>query len=118
VVLGLTLSALAMFTLVAGVSGSWGAGLAAGLMYAFNSFTRHELLRVHVLHVEWWPVALLALDRFVNGPAPQLPLTPATSVNIASADSVSPSTTHAFEASTALPVAQLTGATISASGSR
>jgi hypothetical protein len=39
-------------------------------MYAFNSFTRHELLRVHVLHVEWWPLALLALDRFAGREAP------------------------------------------------
>jgi hypothetical protein len=38
----------------------------AGVVYAFNSFTRHELLRVHVLHVEWWPLGLLLLLRWVE----------------------------------------------------
>jgi uncharacterized membrane protein YwzB len=66
VVLALWLSALAMFVLVRGVTGSAGAAFLSGLMYAFNSFTRHELLRVHVLNLEWWPLALFFLDRFVR----------------------------------------------------
>ena len=41
-----------------------------------------------------------------------------TSRNIAVADSASARTTAAFEASTALPVAQKIGATVTASGSR
>jgi hypothetical protein len=36
------------------------------VVYAFNSFTRHELLRVHVLNVEWWPLGLLFLLRWVE----------------------------------------------------
>jgi hypothetical protein len=37
-----------------------------GAVYGFNSFTRHELLRVHVLNVEWWPLGLLFLLRWVG----------------------------------------------------
>ena len=67
VLLGLVLSALAMDLLVREVSGSRLAGLLAGVIYAFNSFTLHERLRVHVLHVAWWPLALLFLLRFARG---------------------------------------------------
>jgi hypothetical protein len=66
VVAGLALSALAMFALVRRVTGRADAAFLAGLAYAFTSFTRHELPRVHVLHVEWWPLALLFLLRFAD----------------------------------------------------
>jgi hypothetical protein len=66
VLLALTLSALAMFLLVRRLTGSAAAGFLAGLAYAFNSFTRNELPRVHVLNIQWWPLALLFLDRFVR----------------------------------------------------
>ena len=59
VVLALALSALGMFALVRRVTGHVDAAFLAGLAYAFTSFTRHELPRVHVLHVQWWPLALL-----------------------------------------------------------
>jgi hypothetical protein len=62
----LTLSALAMFLLVRHLTGSAAAALLAGLAYAFNSFTQHELSRVHVLSVQWWPLGWLFLDRFVR----------------------------------------------------
>ena len=65
--LALTLSALAMFALVGEVTGSAAAGFVAGLAYAFNSFTLHELPRVHVLNVQWWPLAILFLLRFSQG---------------------------------------------------
>ncbi len=66
VLLALTLSAFTMFLLVRRVTGSSAAAFLAGLAYAFNSFTRHELPRVHVLNVQWWPLALLFLDRYVR----------------------------------------------------
>lgn len=66
VVAALALSALAMFALVRRVTGRADAAFLAGLAYAFTSFTRHELPRVHVLHVEWWPLALLFLLRFAD----------------------------------------------------
>lgn len=64
VVLGLALSAWAMFLLVRRLTGSAAAAFVAGLAYAFNSLTLHELPRVQVLNVQWWPLALLWLDRF------------------------------------------------------
>ena len=66
VVLGLTLSALALYLLGRGVGLGAGAAFLGGLVYAFNAFTRHEVPRVHVLHVQWWPLALLFLDRFAR----------------------------------------------------
>jgi hypothetical protein len=62
--MALVLSALAMLALVRDVTGSWAGGFLAGLAYAFNSFTLHELPRVHVLSVQWWPLAILFLLRF------------------------------------------------------
>ena len=66
VVAALALSALTMFALVRRVTGRADAAFLAGLAYAFTSFTRHELPRVHVLHVQWWPLALLFLLRFAD----------------------------------------------------
>jgi hypothetical protein len=66
VVMALALSALAMFALVRRVTGRGDAAFLAGLAYAFTSFARHELPRVHVLHVQWWPLALLFLLRFAD----------------------------------------------------
>jgi hypothetical protein len=66
VLLALTLSALAMCALVRAVTGRWDAALLAGLSYAFNSFTLHELPRVHVLNVQWWPLLALFLVRFAR----------------------------------------------------
>ena len=66
VVLALAMSALAMFALVRRVTCRADAAFLAGLAYAFTSFTRHELPRVHVLHVQWWPLALLFLLRFAD----------------------------------------------------
>jgi hypothetical protein len=64
--LALLLSALAMCALVSQATGSWPAGFLAGLAYAFNSFTLHELPRLHVLNLQWWPLAILFLLRFAR----------------------------------------------------
>lgn len=66
VLLALTLSALGMCALVRGLTGRWDAAFLAGLAYAFNSFTLHELPRVHVLNVQWWPLVVLFLVRFAR----------------------------------------------------
>jgi hypothetical protein len=66
VLLALALSGLAMFLLVSEVLEAPGAAFLAGLAYAFNSFTRSEILRVQVLNIEWWPLAFLFLVRFVR----------------------------------------------------
>jgi hypothetical protein len=66
VVLALTLSAMALFLLAREVGLSATAAFLGGLVYAFNSFTQHEVARVHVLNVQWWPLALVFLDRFAR----------------------------------------------------
>jgi hypothetical protein len=81
--LALTLSALAMFLLVRHLTGSTPAALLAGTMYAFNSFTRHELLRVHVLNLEWWPLAMLALDLLVRHHRPRAAILLAVAMTLA-----------------------------------
>ena len=66
VVLALTLSALALFLLAREIGLRSTAAFLGGLVYAFNSFTQHEVARVHVLNVQWWPLALVFLDRFAR----------------------------------------------------
>jgi hypothetical protein len=65
--LALTTSGLAMFLLVRELTGSAGGGFAGGLAYAFNGFTFIEVARVQVVHLEWWPLSLLFLARFLRG---------------------------------------------------
>ena len=67
VVLALALSATAMFLLVRHLTASAVAAFVAGLAYAFNSLTLHELPRAQVLNVQYWPLALLWLDRYRTG---------------------------------------------------
>lgn len=64
VVIALAFSATAMFLLVRRLTASPAAAFVAGLAFAFNSLTQHELPRAHVLNVQWWPLALLWLDRY------------------------------------------------------
>ena len=64
--LALTLSALGMLLLVRELTRSVPAAFLAGLAYAFNGFTLIEVARVQVVHLEWWPLALLFLVRFVR----------------------------------------------------
>jgi hypothetical protein len=66
VLLGLLLSAMAMFLLVRELTDSAPAAFVAGVIFAFNGFTQHELPRVQVIHLEWWPLALLFLVRFTR----------------------------------------------------
>jgi hypothetical protein len=66
VLLALFLSAFGMFLVVQEVTGSGAAAFGAGLSYAFNSFTEAETLRVQVLNIQWWPLAILFLIRFAR----------------------------------------------------
>lgn len=66
---GLVSSALATFFLVRSLLGSPGAGLLAGTVVAFNGFTQGELLRVNVIQLQGWSLALLFLWRFANAPS-------------------------------------------------
>ncbi|HRB11977.1 MAG TPA: hypothetical protein PKU70_03120, partial [Vicinamibacteria bacterium] len=63
---GLFSSALAAALVIAKLLDSRGAGLLAGTFIAFNGFMQGELLRVNVLHLQGWSLALLFLWRFTN----------------------------------------------------
>jgi hypothetical protein len=49
-------------------TGSWTAGLLAGSVAAFNSFTLTSLPHVQATHAEFLPLALLAFDRLLERP--------------------------------------------------
>jgi hypothetical protein len=66
VLLALTLSGTALFLLMRDVTGSVPVALLSGVAYAFNTFTRSEILRVQVLNFEWWPLAFLCIERLAS----------------------------------------------------
>ncbi len=80
--LALVLSALAMFLFVRDLTRSAAGGFVAGLAYAFNGFTFTEVARVQVVHLEWWPLALLFLHRFLRRPSRRHAILLATCVAI------------------------------------
>lgn len=66
VLLGLILSALGMATLIFQLTRSPAAAFLSGLAYSFTGFSLMEIARVQVVHLQWWPLALLFLIRFVE----------------------------------------------------
>ncbi len=68
VVLTLAFSAFAMFLLVREVMGKDFGALVAGLVYAFHAYDFHEVARLQLLSIQWWPLAVLFLYRtFAEG---------------------------------------------------
>ncbi len=63
---GLTLTAFATFLLVHRWTGDAGAGLVAGCLAAFNAHTLTRLPHLQAIHFEFFPLALLALDRLLT----------------------------------------------------
>ena len=63
VLLALALSGWAMFLLLREMIGYRDAALIGGMLYAFHSYTLHEVPRVQVLSIQWWPLAILFLYR-------------------------------------------------------
>ncbi len=66
---GLFLSAWSMRWLILDATGNARAALLAGLVYGFNGFTLVEANRLQVIHLQWWPAALVFLGRFVADPS-------------------------------------------------
>lgn len=66
---GLFSSALVAAFVITKLLGSRGAGLLVGTFIAFNGFMQGELLRVNVLHLQGWSLALLFLWRFSCDPS-------------------------------------------------
>jgi hypothetical protein len=54
--------------LVRRLCGSWTGGLVAGSAFAFCAMRFRELPHLHVLSIQWLPLALLALHRFIERP--------------------------------------------------
>lgn len=63
------LSGLTMFWLVRHLTGRPGAGVVAGILYAFSHYRFGQLGHVQVLSHQWLPLLLLALHRVVTGGA-------------------------------------------------
>lgn len=66
VILGLALSAAAMWRLVAGWTGDEAAGALAGLAYAFNAHLLTRFGHLQALHAESLPIVLYAIDRLAT----------------------------------------------------
>jgi hypothetical protein len=67
VLLTLALSAWTMFLLVREVFGREDAALVAGTVYVFHTYNFHEVARLQLLSIQWWPLALLHLHRLFSG---------------------------------------------------
>jgi hypothetical protein len=65
IVFGLMFTGWAMTWAIAKWTGDWLAGLAAGSILAFNAHTLTRLTHVQALHIEFLPLAFVALDRLL-----------------------------------------------------
>jgi hypothetical protein len=68
IVAGLALTGWTMCLVVTRWTGDRWAGVVAGLLLAFNSYTMTSLAHLQALHVEFLPLALYALDRLLTQP--------------------------------------------------
>lgn len=66
-ILGLSLTAFAMYVTIETWTGSMAAGLLAGSAFAFNTHTLTRLAHMQAVHIYGLPLALLALDRLIAG---------------------------------------------------
>ena len=62
---GFTLTALAMYWVVVSWTGDHMAGLLAGTLLAFNAHTMTRLPHLQAIHAQWFPLAVWALDRLL-----------------------------------------------------
>jgi hypothetical protein len=65
---GLALTGWTTSLVVRHWTGSWLAGVVSGSLVAFNAFTLTRLPQLQDLHLEFFPLALLALDRLLDAP--------------------------------------------------
>ena len=65
---GFALSGWTMSIVMKEWTGSWAAGLVSGVLFAFNAHTFTRLPHLQAQHVEFIPLALLALDRLLRQP--------------------------------------------------
>jgi hypothetical protein len=67
-ILGFALTGWTTCLVVQHWTGSWLAGILSGSLMAFNSFTLTVLPQIQLLHLEFFPLTLLALDRLLAVP--------------------------------------------------
>lgn len=65
---GLALTGWTTSLVVSRWTGSWMAGILSGCLLAFNAFTLTRLPQIQDLHLEFFPLALFALDRLLTAP--------------------------------------------------
>lgn len=65
---GFTLTGWVMTLVMRRWTGSWSAGILAGMVLAFNSHSLTRIAHLQAVHVEFLPLALLALDRLLRYP--------------------------------------------------
>lgn len=65
---GFTLTGWVMALVMRRWTGSWTAGILAGMILAFNSHSLSRIAHLQAVHVEFLPLAMLALDRLLAFP--------------------------------------------------
>ena len=65
---GLSLTGWSMCLVIRSWTGSWTAGLVSGGIFAFNAHVLTRIPHMQAQHVEFLPLALLALDRLLSTP--------------------------------------------------
>lgn len=65
---GLALSGWTMALVVRNWTDDWWAAVLAGMLFAFNGHTLTRLAHIQALHIEFLPLAMLALDRLLTQP--------------------------------------------------
>jgi hypothetical protein len=65
---GFTLTGWVMALVMRRWTGSWSAGILAGMVLAFNSHSLSRIAHLQAVHVEFLPLAMLALDRLLAVP--------------------------------------------------
>ena len=70
VLAGFALTGWSMWFVVRRVTGDWAAGALAGMLFAFNAHSLVRIAHLQASHVEFLPLAVLALDAVLRAPAP------------------------------------------------
>lgn len=68
---GFALTGWAMSLVIWRWTGSWAAAITSGILFAFNSHTFARMPHLQAQHVEFLPLALLALDTLLRAPQPR-----------------------------------------------
>ncbi len=65
---GFSLTGLTMTLVLRRRTGSWSCGILAGMLLAFNAHSLSRIAHLQAVHVEFLPLAIMALDRLLTRP--------------------------------------------------